>query len=196
MAVRLHEAGHFTWTEWAERLAGEIRRAQAAGDPDRGDTYYHHWLAALEGLVAEKGLVGGDELRRRKLEWDAAARATPHGKPIELRAAEWSADHGPRPPRPDARRGRSRAGRPLRPGPAAHATEGPTAADLREALESVHTLRVDGQPLRAPILREFYGEIGFEPVWGPDPAGSPGQPWPSTRSRERAITASRPLTTA
>ena len=59
MAVRLHEAGHFTWAEWAERLAGEIKRAQAAGDPDRGDTYYHHWLATLERLVAEKGLVGG-----------------------------------------------------------------------------------------------------------------------------------------
>lgn len=88
MAVRLHEAGHFTWTEWAERLAAEIKRARAAGDPDRGDTYYHHWLAALEGLVAEKGLVGDDELRRRKLEWEAAARATPHGKPIELRARE------------------------------------------------------------------------------------------------------------
>lgn len=85
MAVRLHEAGHFTWTEWAERLAREIQRAQAAGDADRGDTYYHHWLAALEGLVAEKGLVGADELHRRKAEWDAAARSTPHGKPIELR---------------------------------------------------------------------------------------------------------------
>jgi nitrile hydratase accessory protein len=84
MAVRLHEAGHFTWTEWAERLAGEIKRAQAAGDPDRGDTYYHHWLAALEGLVADEGLVSGDELRRREHEWDVAARATPHGQPIEL----------------------------------------------------------------------------------------------------------------
>ena len=84
IAVRLHEAGHFTWTEWADRLAQAITRAQAAGDPDRGDTYYHHWLAALEGLVAEKGLIGTDELRQRKADWDAAARATPHGQPIEL----------------------------------------------------------------------------------------------------------------
>jgi nitrile hydratase accessory protein len=84
MAVRLHEAGHFTWPEWAERLADEIKRAQAAGDPDRGDTYYHHWLAALERLVAEKGLVAAPELARRKAEWELAARATPHGKPIEL----------------------------------------------------------------------------------------------------------------
>ena len=84
MAVRLHEAGHFTWAEWADRLAQAIARAQAVGDPDRGDTYYHHWLAALEGLVAEKGLIAADELRTRKAEWEAAARATPHGQPIEL----------------------------------------------------------------------------------------------------------------
>jgi nitrile hydratase accessory protein len=84
MAVRLHEAGCFTWTEWADALAAQIRAAQAAGDPDLGDTYYHHWLAALEQLVAAKGLVTGDELLRRKDEWAEAARNTPHGQPIEL----------------------------------------------------------------------------------------------------------------
>ena len=43
--------------------------------------------------------------------------------------------------------------------------------DLRAALESGPALRVDGQPLRAPALREFYGEVGFEPVWGSEPGG-------------------------
>jgi nitrile hydratase accessory protein len=86
MAVKLHEAGYFTWPEWAARLAAEIQQAQAAGDPDLGNTYYLHWLAALERLVAEKGLVAAGELSLRKAEWDAAARATPHGKPIELPA--------------------------------------------------------------------------------------------------------------
>ena len=85
MAVRLHEAGHFTWTEWAAALAEQIRLAQAAGDPDLGDTYYVHWLAALERLVAEKGLVSAEELAQRKGEWAEVARSTPHGKPIELR---------------------------------------------------------------------------------------------------------------
>ena len=42
-------------------------------------------LAALERLVAEKDVVAEDELARRVDEWDAAARATPHGKPIELK---------------------------------------------------------------------------------------------------------------
>jgi nitrile hydratase accessory protein len=85
MAVKLHEAGHFTWKEWADRLAMEIRRARERGDPDLGTTYYQHWLATLEGLVAEKGILSADQLAHRKAEWAAAAAATPHGKPIELR---------------------------------------------------------------------------------------------------------------
>ncbi len=44
MALALHERGLFTWPEWAATLAEEIKRAQAAGDPDTGETYYRHWL--------------------------------------------------------------------------------------------------------------------------------------------------------
>ncbi|MGH7354621.1 MAG: nitrile hydratase accessory protein [Candidatus Rokuibacteriota bacterium] len=88
MAVRLHEAGHFTWREWAERLAAEIKAAADRGEADDGTRYYDFWLAALETLVADKGLVAADELARRKDEWDAAARATPHGQPIELSNAK------------------------------------------------------------------------------------------------------------
>jgi nitrile hydratase accessory protein len=84
MAVRLHEAGCFSWPEWAEALAQEIRRARDRGDPDLGDTYYEHWLAALERIVAAKGLVGPEELARRKGAWETAARETPRGRPIEL----------------------------------------------------------------------------------------------------------------
>jgi nitrile hydratase accessory protein len=54
LAVALHQQGLFTWSEWAEALATQIATAQAAGDADLGDTYYRHWLAALEKLVAEK----------------------------------------------------------------------------------------------------------------------------------------------
>src|SRR4029077_17776937 len=58
--------------------------AGARGEPDDGTRYYEHWLAALEILLAGKKLIPGQELERRVDEWDAAARATPHGKPIEL----------------------------------------------------------------------------------------------------------------
>lgn len=84
MAVRLHESGHFTWSEWADCLGAEIKSARESGDPDLGDTYYHHWLRALERLVAEKGLIDGEELSARTDAWDRAARATPHGEPIVL----------------------------------------------------------------------------------------------------------------
>src|SRR6202035_47990 len=57
MALALHERGLFTWPEWAATLAGEIKRAQAAGDPDTGETYYRHWLNALERLVARSGVA-------------------------------------------------------------------------------------------------------------------------------------------
>jgi nitrile hydratase accessory protein len=84
MTLALQERGLFTWAEWAERLAAEIERAQAAGDPDRGDTYYHHWLAALEKAIVEHGLFNADDLAQRHDAWDRAARATPHGEPIVL----------------------------------------------------------------------------------------------------------------
>lgn len=84
MAVRLQEAGHFTAPEWADALGREIRRAQDAGDPDDGSTYYRHVLAALERLITEKGLSAQDVLDRRKLEWAEAYRTTPHGLPVDL----------------------------------------------------------------------------------------------------------------
>ena len=57
LALSLHERGVFSWTEWAAALGDEIKKAQTAGDPDTGETYYHHWLNALERIVAAKGLA-------------------------------------------------------------------------------------------------------------------------------------------
>ena len=84
LAIELHRRGVFTWTEWAATLAEEIAAAVATGDPDTGETYYLHWLAALERLVAAKGLASTVELATRKDAWDRAAQATPHGEPIVL----------------------------------------------------------------------------------------------------------------
>ena len=86
MAVRLYEVGVFEWAEWTAALLSEIERAQAAGNPDLGDTYYLHWLNALERLAAEKNLVEVSELTMRKEAWRDAYLATPHGQPIELMA--------------------------------------------------------------------------------------------------------------
>ena len=86
LAVKLSEAGHFTWKEWAATLAGELENAAGRGEPDDGSHYYDHWLAALERLVTAKGLTDPAALVERKEAWADAYRHTPHGKPIELRS--------------------------------------------------------------------------------------------------------------
>jgi nitrile hydratase accessory protein len=89
MTLALHERKLFTWPEWAATLGAEIKKAQAAGDPDTGETYYRHWLNALERLVADKGLTDAAALARYYDAWDHAADRTPHGDPIELRADDF-----------------------------------------------------------------------------------------------------------
>ena len=84
MALALHARGLFSWNEWAAALATEIKRAQAAGDADTGETYYRHWLATLERLIADKGVATPDTLHRYRDAWDHAADRTPHGSPIVL----------------------------------------------------------------------------------------------------------------
>lgn len=86
LAVRLSEQGLFTWNEWVATLASEIEHAQARGDADLGDTYYEHWLAALERLVAEKQAVAGEDITQRREDWRAAYLNTPHGQPVALSA--------------------------------------------------------------------------------------------------------------
>ena len=90
MALTLHQRGLFSWSEWAEALAAQIAAAQAAGDPDHGDTYYRHWLEALEKLVAAKGASSRAELTRYQRAWDRAADRTAHGQPIELQPEDFA----------------------------------------------------------------------------------------------------------
>ena len=77
MAVKLNEAGVFQWGEWAETLGAELK-----AEPER--PYYESWLAALEKLVEAKGVMSGPERLARVEAWDRAAKATPHGQPIDL----------------------------------------------------------------------------------------------------------------
>ena len=89
LAVSLKERGLFAWTEWTTTLGDEIKKAQAAGDPDTGETYYQHWLATLERILAEKGVVERDVLARTRDAWQRACARTPHGTPIQLRPGDF-----------------------------------------------------------------------------------------------------------
>ena len=91
LAVSLHERGVFGWGEWAATLGDEIKKAQAAGDPDTGETYYQHWLATLERILANKGLTDLQTLARTRDAWQRACERTPHGVSIELRPGDFRA---------------------------------------------------------------------------------------------------------
>ncbi len=80
LAVHLNAAGAFSWSDWARTLGGEI----AAAGEDDGGRYYELWLAALERLAVERGLVTSDQLSERKADWSRAYRETPHGRPVRL----------------------------------------------------------------------------------------------------------------
>ena len=84
LAIDAHARGLFSWPEWAAELSAQIKAAQAAGDLDTGETYYRHWLAALESLTVQKGAVSRAQLEQVQAAWDHAAKATPHGQPVVL----------------------------------------------------------------------------------------------------------------
>lgn len=86
--LELHQRGLFTWPEWAAALGRTIGAAQAAGDPDLGDTYWDHWLETLEAMIAAKGVATPASLADKRQAWARAAAATPHGAPILLDGRE------------------------------------------------------------------------------------------------------------
>ena len=81
IAVHLHSGGHFTWSQWAQRLSTHIAKAGPTDDPAN---YYTHWLVTLEELTTEGGLTSESELMEKRKAWARAAERTPHGQPIEL----------------------------------------------------------------------------------------------------------------
>jgi len=84
LAIDAHARGLFSWPEWAAELSAQIKAAQLAGDPDTGETYYRHWLAALEAITVQKGAATQAQLAQVQQAWDRAAKATPHGQAVVL----------------------------------------------------------------------------------------------------------------
>ncbi len=93
ITLAMHRHGLFSWNEWAETLGGQIKLAQANGDPDLGATYYLHWLAAIEKLVQDKGIADQGTLALYQDAWHRAAHRTPHGEPIVLLPQDLDHDH-------------------------------------------------------------------------------------------------------
>lgn len=77
LTVALNEAGQFTWAEWAEVFGPRVQDVEAA-------FYWEVWSQALIALLQSKGIAGAAEVQQLTQDWQAAARATPHGQPITL----------------------------------------------------------------------------------------------------------------
>ncbi len=86
LTLRLYEAGAFAWSEWAEALGHELSASRADCGPNDGGAYYERWLAALQALLAAKGIVSADELLTMRDAWADAYAHTPHGQPVHLRS--------------------------------------------------------------------------------------------------------------
>ncbi len=86
LVTALVDQGAISSEEWSQALGAQITAAQQKGDPDLGDTYYQHWLAALEQLLAEKEIALESELQELFTAWRDAYLSTPHGQPVELPA--------------------------------------------------------------------------------------------------------------
>ena len=81
LTTALNEAGHFTWSEWADEFGPRVQAQEA-------DIYWEVWSEALIALLDRKSITDPQTVQILKEQWQAAARATPHGQPIELSAAQ------------------------------------------------------------------------------------------------------------
>lgn len=84
LTVQLSEAGHFSWSEWAACFGAELSSARDCA-PNDAAQYYERWLAALQALLAAKGILQAEEIAAMRDAWADAYAHTPHGQPVRLR---------------------------------------------------------------------------------------------------------------
>jgi nitrile hydratase accessory protein len=65
MAISLHEAGLFAWSQFQAALIARIAAWEAAPGEDKQWSYYQHWLAALDDVLADSGTVHADDVATR-----------------------------------------------------------------------------------------------------------------------------------
>ena len=92
-AVVLSRAGAFTWKEWAETFALEIKQHPQAPDEDANAAYYRQWLAALETLLCARGLITAPDLADTQEHWRRSYVNTAHGSPVAF-SRDWRSGSG------------------------------------------------------------------------------------------------------
>ena len=76
LALALHAGGVFEWEDFRQRLMAVIAEWEREHDGDEAWNYYRCWLAALQRVLADHGVVDtGDLVERARA---LAARPTGH----------------------------------------------------------------------------------------------------------------------
>lgn len=88
LADAMVRSGAFTAGDWANALGAALKDADAAGNPDTTETYYHCAITALEQLIAKATSIDPTMMSNRKATWERAYLATPHGEPVLLEAGK------------------------------------------------------------------------------------------------------------
>jgi hypothetical protein len=116
MVMALYNDGHYDWSQWDDYLGPEIKSPDYFGGPapeiagtpeganrnaflaaceDDGAAYYHFWLAAMENLLDDIGLVSKAELEARAAEIGRAEGEAPRfRRGDKVRIVEDGHDHG------------------------------------------------------------------------------------------------------
>ncbi|MEP3845264.1 MAG: nitrile hydratase accessory protein [Paracoccaceae bacterium] len=84
LTVHLHEAGHFTWPEWAAAFSATLKRHGTDKDLNGGDDYFAAWLETLESKLRDLGLADNAQIETMRAAWETAYLTTPHGDPVKL----------------------------------------------------------------------------------------------------------------
>ena len=71
LAVALNEQQLYPWREFRDGLVAAIAADEEAG---AGSTYYERWLATLESLLVQRGIVTPAELDARTAEYASGER--------------------------------------------------------------------------------------------------------------------------
>jgi len=71
IAVALNEQEIYPWRTFRDALVDRIAADDAAGAPT---SYYERWLASLENLLLQQGIVTRDELDARTAEYASGER--------------------------------------------------------------------------------------------------------------------------
>lgn len=84
LTVHLNEAGHFSWSAWADRFGATLQRHGVARALNGGEDYFAAWLETLEQFLAEIGMAAPTEVAALRDAWEAAYLRTAHGDPVRL----------------------------------------------------------------------------------------------------------------